>query len=234
MNLVITAAACLAAALCALQVWRMMRDDRRRSEARVAALAAAIDATGDTGRPGIFGERSRMPASRHPLLKVAVGFTAVVATVIVVAMASDLHDEVNRAPKAALPPSLALLSMQYERQSETFTITGVVGNQGTSAAEGLSAVILAFDRTGNTVARVRAPIERQVLTAGERSSFRIAIPHGADISRYRVSFESDGGVVRHLDRRPRALAGGEPPAGRRPARGRRVAEVWHLPTDDSR
>ena len=234
MNLVITAAASLAAALCAFQIWRLMRDDRRRSEARVAALAAVIDTPGDTGRPGIFGERPRMPSSRHPLLKVAVGFTAVVAIIIVVAMASDLHDEVNPAPKAALPPSLALLSMQYERQAETFTITGVVGNQGSFAAEGLSAVILAFDRTGNTVARARAPIERQVLTSGERSSFRIAIPHGADISRYRVSFESDGGVVRHLDRRPRALAGGEAPAGPRPSRGRRAAEVWHPATDDSR
>jgi hypothetical protein len=234
MNLVITAAACLAAVLCAFQIWRLMRDDRRRSEARVAALAAVIDAPGDSGRPGIFGERSRMPSSRHPLLKVAVGFTAVVAIIIVVAMASDLHDEVDRAPKVAPPPSLALLSMQHERQAETFTITGVVGNQGASAAEGLSAVILAFDRTGNTVARVRAPIERQVLTAGERSSFRIAIPHGADISRYLVSFESDGGVIRHLDRRPRALAGGEAPSGARPARGRRAAEAWHPATDDPR
>ena len=238
MNLVITATACLAAALGAFQIWRMMRDDRRRSEARVAALAAVIDTPGDAGRPGIFGERPRMPASRHPLLKVAVGFSAVVAIIIVVAMASDLHDEVNRAPKAAPAPSLALLSMQHERQAETFTITGVVGNQGTSSAEGLSAVILAFDRAGNTVARVRAPIERQDLTAGERSSFRIAIPHGSDISRYRVSFESDGGVIRHLDRRPGAprqvLAGGEAPAGTRPARGRRAAEAWHPATDAAR
>jgi len=238
MSLLITAAACLAAALCALQIWRMMRDDRRRSEARVAALAASIDPPGDAGRPGIFGERSRMPSSRHPLLKVAVGFTAVVAVIIVVAMASDLHDEVDHVPKAAPPPSLALLSMQHERQAETLTVTGVVGNQGTSAAEGLSAVILAFDRAGNTVARLRAPIERQILAAGGRSPFRIAIPHGADISRYRVSFESDGGVVRHLDRRPRVpgevLAGGETSAGGRPARGRRPAEAWRPAADDSR
>ena len=238
MNLLITAVACLAAALCALQIWRMMRDDRRRSEARVAALAAAIDPPGAADRPGIFDERSRIPSSRHPLLKVAIGFTAVVAVIIVVAMANDLHDEVDRVPKAAPPPSLALLSMQHERQAETFMVSGVVSNQGASSADGISAVIRAFDRAGNTVARVRAPIERQVLTAGERSPFRLAIPHGADISRYRVSFESDAGLVRHLDRRAQipgqVLAGGEAPAGARPARGRRAAEAWHPAADNPR
>ena len=116
-------------------------------------------------------------------------------------------------------------------------VSGVISNQGASSADGIAAVIRAFDRAGNTVARVRAPIERQVLTAGERSP-SIAIPHGADISRYRVSFESDAGLVRHLNRRAqipgRVLAGGEAPAGARPARGRRAAEAWHPAADNPR
>ncbi|HEX5110801.1 MAG TPA: FxLYD domain-containing protein [Vicinamibacterales bacterium] len=237
MSLLITAIACAAALLCAFQIWRMMRDERRRSDARVAALAAVIDPPGSGRPPAIFDERTRMPASRHPLLKVAIGFAAVVTLIIVVAMANDLHDDVDQAPKPA-PPSLALLSMQHDRQADTFTVTGVVTNQGTAAAERISAVILALDRTGATVARVSAPIDRQVLSAGDRSSFRIAIPHGAGISRYRVSFESEEGLVRHVDRRPRlpgqVLAGGETPAPAPPARGRRAAEAWNRAAEDSR
>src|SRR5262245_2947061 len=90
MSLFITAVACAAAALCAFQIWRMMRAERQRSEARVAALAAAIDPPGRADRSGIFDERTRMPAGRHPLLKVAIGFAAVVTLIIVVAMANDL------------------------------------------------------------------------------------------------------------------------------------------------
>ena len=117
MSLLITAIACAAALLCAFQIWRMMRDERRRSDARVAALAAVIDPPGSGRPPAIFDERTRMPASRHPLLKVAIGFAAVVTLIIVVAMANDLHDDVDQAPKPAPPCAVAFVTQALPRRS---------------------------------------------------------------------------------------------------------------------
>jgi hypothetical protein len=49
--LIVTVASMLLAAMMSMVAWRLARDERRRSEARVAALAAEIhESEGDAGR----------------------------------------------------------------------------------------------------------------------------------------------------------------------------------------
>jgi len=39
------------------------------------------------------------------------------------------------------------------------------------------------------------------LQPGEESPFSIAVPSAAGVSRYRVTFRTDAGIVAHVDRR---------------------------------
>jgi hypothetical protein len=70
----------------------------------------------------------------------------------------------------------------------------------------LIAVIFAFDRSGNFVASGRAPLEFVSLAPGDESPFRVSVPKIGDVGRYRVSFRTEAGVVRHVDRRRALLA----------------------------
>jgi hypothetical protein len=64
------------------------------------------------------------------------------------------------------------------------------------------AVVFAFDRDGGFVSSGRAPLEFAAIAAGDESPFRVTIPDVKDVGRYRVSFRTEAGVVRHVDRRP--------------------------------
>jgi hypothetical protein len=55
--------------------------------------------------------------------------------------------------------------------------------------------------SGNFVASGRAPLDFVTLAPGDESPFRVTIPHVNDVGRYRVSFRTESGVVRHVDRR---------------------------------
>ena len=74
MFLSVLAFASLAAAIVfALVAWRVVRDDRRRSEARVAALAAAIDgpaaAPASAAGAALFQNKGRSAMQGRPLLE---------------------------------------------------------------------------------------------------------------------------------------------------------------------
>ena len=94
--------ACVAAA-CALYAWRTAQQERRRSDARVAALAEAIDPLQIDDPTPIFGH---VPATGvHPLLKVAAGFGTVVAAIVIVAMTTDALER-DRQPIPQTPVDL--------------------------------------------------------------------------------------------------------------------------------
>ena len=206
MLLIITIAAVAAAAGFGAIAWRIVRDDRARSQARVAALATAIDAT-TPGPDAVAGvqtlfDHERARGAAGPLLKVAAGFAAIVLVIIGIAVASDRETSSTESVDAAQhQPALELLSMRHEREGETLTITGLVRNHGTTPAEHITAVVFTFDRNGGFIASGRAPLDFGALAPGDESPFRVAIPHVADVGRYRVSFRTDSGVVRHVDRR---------------------------------
>jgi hypothetical protein len=62
-------------------------------------------------------------------------------------------------------------------------------------------VILTFNRAGAFINSARAPLDFTTLEPGDESPFVVTIPSAADVGRYRVSFRTDAGVVRHVDRR---------------------------------
>jgi hypothetical protein len=153
---------------------------------------------------------SRGPESAmqgRPLLKVAIGFGMAVAIIVLIAMTGDRHDAAAPATIVGADTagqSLELLSMRHERAGEDLTVTGLVRNPGAPASGAIMAVVLAFDRDGSFVASGRAPLEFATIAAGDESPFRVTVPGVKDVGRYRVSFRTDAGVVRHVDRRSTA------------------------------
>ncbi len=220
--------AAVAMGLLALRLWRQ---ERRRSEARVGALAAAVDSSASNPRdqPGSADLFTSEVASAHPakellfetghrsavqgrlLIKVAAGLAAAVTVTVLIAMTSVRRE--TPAAAAALPhdSSLELLSMNHTRGGTTLTVTGLVRNSGHVPAQGVAAVVSAFDRSGGLVASGRAPLNEPILGPGDESSFEVLIPAVGDVGRYRVSFRTEAGVVRHVDRRREGpVAGGGP------------------------
>jgi hypothetical protein len=200
MQWLITIAALLVAAVCGWWALRARRDERMRSTARVAALAAVIDAQRSRHDPDLFEERATVFARGNPLLRVGGTLAVFVGLVMVGAAIVWLQPGPSSRLDVA-SPSLALLSMQHDRDERTLTVTGLVRNQGATPASGITAVVSVFDRTGRAMASASAPLEDQPLAPGDQSSFRVAIPQPSDVARYRVRFQNEAGVIRHVDRR---------------------------------
>ena len=187
--------------------WRMAHAERLRSEARVAALAAALDDV-PADIPGPMFERApRAGLQGRPLLKLGVGFAMAVLVIVLIAMSGDRPgasaDESRPAARtvAAAAQSLELLSMRHARAGDSLTVTGLVRNQGDAAPAPVMAVVFVFDRDGGFVASGRAPLEFGGIAHGDESPFKVSIPEVKDVGRYRVSFRTDAGIVPHVDRR---------------------------------
>jgi hypothetical protein len=181
---------------------RLARLERRRSDARVSALAAAIEGTSGSHAP-MFTRDPESGVQSRPLLKVAIGFGMAVFIIVAIAMTGDRHEaaQPETVSQGTAQESLELLSMRHEREGENLTVTGLVRNPGAPASGAIMAVVLAFDREGSFVASGRAPLEFATIAAGDESPFRVTVPGVKDVGRYRVSFRTDAGVVRHVDRR---------------------------------
>jgi hypothetical protein len=202
MLLVLTIASVAVAIGFGIYAWRLSRVERLRSEARVSALAAAIEGTSGAPAP-MFAGAPESGVQGRPLLKVAIGFGMAVFIIVAIAMTGDRHEAAQPAAVSSetAQESLELLSMRHERDGDNLTVTGLVRNPGPPASGTIMAVVLAFDREGSFVASGRAPLEFTTISAGDESPFRVTIPGVKDVGRYRVSFRTDVGVVRHVDRR---------------------------------
>ncbi len=204
--------------------WRTLDDQRRRSAARVAALATAINADHEASVPvqqavpvavsSMFRTAPGASLSGRPLIKAAVVATMGIALIVLVAMESRDPGERASATPAAVTASasasapLELISMRHVREGNTLTVSGLVRNPSNgSAVARIAAVVFTFDREGSFVTSARAPLDFTTLQPGDESPFVVTIPNVGDVGRYRVSFRTDAGVVRHVDRRtPAQLA----------------------------
>jgi len=196
--------------------WRLMHQDRLRSAARVAALSAAIDdVTVTEVAPATVHVQPEFLAHERPvsrgsgLLKLAVG--AAMALIVIVGLAvlsSSRSSSTASAPAAAAAKSAALelVSMRPEREGDALTVTGLVRNGGTGSADRLIAVVFVFDRSGNFLTSGRAPIDFLSLAPGDESPFKVSVPNASNVARYRVSFRTEAGVVKHTDKRQALLA----------------------------
>ena len=195
--------------------WHLLREERRRSAARVASLSAALEApTPATTTPGVgelFAPQRSAAAHGNPLIKVAVGVAMAVVLILVIAGATSGTKPADESvPTASAAPvastrgaaPLELISMRHSRQGETLTVSGLVRNPRSGGnMTRVIAVVLAFNRAGAFVASGRAALDFTTLEPGDESPFVVSIPSISEVGRYRVSFRTDAGVVRHVDRR---------------------------------
>jgi hypothetical protein len=205
--LVLSITAVVAAIAATAYAWRIARTERLRSDARVAALAAAIDGTSEEADTTPMFERApRSGLQGRPLLKLGVGFAMAVLVIVLIAMSGDRHstsaDESQPvASGQPVAPALELLSMRHTRTGDGLTVTGLVRNRGAADAASIVAVVFVFDREGGFVASGRAPLEFGSVALGDESPFKVTIPDVKDVGRYRVSFRTPVGIVPHVDRR---------------------------------
>jgi hypothetical protein len=188
-----------------LSVWRSRAGERRRSDARVAALASVIDPAREGDPTPLFDAKSAV--TTHSLVKFGAGAAVVGALIFIVAIVSDAReprgaDPAHSADVDATP--IALVTMGHVRRGDSFVIHGIVRNQGARRIDGLYASIVALDAAGQTVATGRAPIEEQSLAPAESSRFDVRLDGVRAVERYRISFRGPEGVVRHLDVRSHA------------------------------
>lgn len=221
---------------------RLMRDERRRSEARVAVLREMADAavreqhldeaaeeldlplTADVRPAGDLFVR-REPRSAWPR-RVAVAATiAAVVSLAALAVRSPSPSPAP-APHANTRPAsapteglLELLSLKQTQDTDTLTIIGLVQNPRDGAVlSKVKATALLFAPDGTFLASGGAPLDFTVLRPGDESPFLINVPVTAPVARYRVGFRSeDGHVIGHVDRRTAStMAGGREPVVQRP------------------
>ena len=206
--------------------WRLALQERRRSDARVAALAAELSEfrgsdevqgsapnnlwnVGPSGflNPGTAEPRN--PGTSRRWLTVAAAGAIVVVLAIGAIVTLSLRARSREAAAqttataAAVAQPLELVSLTYERAGDQLIVKGFVRNPpGAKPVARVSAVVFLFDREGAFVTSGRALVDFLTLTPGEESPFVVQIPGAASVGRYRVSFRNaDGTVMPHVDRR---------------------------------
>jgi len=191
--------------------WRVGREERERERARIAALSTAMGPpASEPLRPGevVIGsvfDRGTEGLRGRPLIKVAAGAVMLLLITGVVFLSSRTADSALATPnpQSGAGRPLELMSMRYQRQGTTLTVSGLVRNpSGGAVVNRVTAVVFAFDRTGAFVASGRAPLDFSALAPGDESPFVVSVPNVSDVARYRVTFRSGDTVVRHIDRRP--------------------------------
>ena len=206
--------------------WRVAREARLRSEARVAALAADIRADGGdppaeraggvVGPAGMFA--SVQPSAALPRLAAVVVAGALVvgggaALVVALGTGEDAVTDsasggqprpgvgktrANAVPQAT--PPLELVTLGHQRDDNRLAVTGIVRNPANgSTMNQLSVVVLLFNREGALLSSARAPVQVPILGPGGESTFLVTAPGAASVGRYRVSFRSEERVIPHVD-----------------------------------
>jgi hypothetical protein len=211
----------MAAALSVI-VWRMLRDERARSEARVTALAtmAAPPAPSQARdlplrqAPVSVGAMFVEPVHPSPWgnrVAVMAGIGLLVASVVLFALAASGTKTSARgaaapaaAATAAVPAAgLELLSLRDSRQADSLTITGLVHNpRGGNPLSRVTVAAYTFDDKGSFLASGRALIDVTAFAPGDESPFVVTVPVTGTVARYRIGFRGeDGSVIAHIDKR---------------------------------
>jgi len=225
--LLVTVISIVLAAVMGIVAWRIGNEERRRSEARVAALAAEIHgadplplrivATDLELRPrgaggasaDMFAVAARGEARRRwPAVMAAgvvVAATAIALIIVLSGGSNGTTHASNQLVAAAAPravPALELVALGHERDGDRLIVRGVVRNPAAGGrVDRLTAVVFLFNRDGGFLTSGRMMIDPPALVPGGESIFVVTIPGAADVGRYRVSFRTDDRIVPHADRR---------------------------------
>jgi len=225
--LIITFTECFVAITMTVLAWRVLREDRRRTDARVAALAAEInDGSATRVSEVTLNEAPHVPVDHlfanadtegerpRPRLAAIVGGGALVVGTIAMLLlfaTSGARPAASTGPKpkpaaAAAAPTAAgspleLVALGHEREDDRLTIRGIVRNpSGGQRLMNVTAVVLLFNQEGGFLTSGRAAIDGTLAPGGE-APFTVTVPGAADVGRYRVSFRTSEGIVPHVDRR---------------------------------
>jgi len=208
---------------------RLMRNERRRSNARVALLRELADGAApqyedpdpadevELTQAAMVHSAAELFAYAEPRSawprRVAVAATiASIAGLVAIALPSR-----SSSPGAAARPDpgtasahtvalLELLSLGQTQDAGAITITGLVQNPRDGAElSKIRATALLFGPDGTYLASGGAPLDFTVLRPGDESGFVIRVPVTSPVARYRVGFRNeDGRVIGHIDRRSAA------------------------------
>jgi hypothetical protein len=220
----ITAVSLVIAGVSAMIAWRVVRADRQRTAARVAALAAAAglrDMPAPAASPvapavvetalvddGAIFSRPTVDsgsAGRQLRLLTAAAVVALVAVGGAGAMfVSGRTPGVSR-PTARTPVELVALS--HARTDGVLAVSGIVRNPaGGAALEHIDAQVRVFDAAGIMISTRSARLDVPRLAPGQDAPFVITVGEAATAARYRVSFTIDGTMLPHVDRRTNSPA----------------------------
>ena len=208
---------------------RLQQEQRERSEARVAALRSEIAVLPAEPHVPVFTDEDPwdLPApepladtvialpvpvpittpetpvesGRRRLLFMAIGVVAIGALGAAAwGLSATRVRAVPLAAGAHPNASLELMALRTERTGDALSVTGTLHNPATSSAEdGLVAAVFVFDAAGKLLTSAQAPIDYQVLAAGDDSPFLVKVSGASAAARVRVSFRQKGNVVPHLD-----------------------------------
>ncbi len=206
-------------------VVKLLRDERRRSSARVAALAQMADI--DSPADEILGEAAttepdwaidhddRAPTSADLFvtqearaawprrLVVAAAIVAILVFVGVVMRSGATlgrrgGSESAASANASTQPGglLELLSLKHTQEANALTITGLVQNPRDGVPlSKVAATAFLFSADGTFLASGRAPLDFTTLRPGDESGFVISVPVTQPVARYRIGFRGDDGRV---------------------------------------
>ena len=146
-----------------------------------------------------FEAMDSQPSIRRRVLSVVMGAFVVVTGVVLIAMMSDRQEPPPARIVSPHAQSLELLSLEASRKGSTLAVTGVVRSRAEEPLTAVTVVVSAIDEKGRPVGRGSAPLAA-ILPRGE-SRFAVTIADVNEAARYRVSFRSATGVIRHVDRR---------------------------------
>lgn len=194
-------------------VWRMVRDDRRRREARVHALsdlAVRPDLHAVSAARALSLAPPVQPSAWGARAAIMAGLALALAAVVLMMLTAQTRASITSASPAAIdasaaPAPLELLSLRDAREGGTLTIAGLIENpRGASVLRGVRVTADVFDASGSLLASGAAPIDVKALDAGDRSPFVLSIATTGTVARYRISFRNgDGRVIEHVDHRRR-------------------------------
>jgi hypothetical protein len=181
-------------------------DARRRSAARVAALAAAIVAddsvtpAASTARPvavtSLFDTSPGSAVSGRPMMN-RHRRRARDRAVVIAAMANRNHAQ----PVAAEADSARSSGFDATaRAGSTLTVSGLVRNPRTGAP--LTRIAASYSPS-IAAAALLADRRRSISRRWNRdeSPFVVTVRDVANVGRFRVSFRTETGILRHVDRR---------------------------------
>jgi hypothetical protein len=223
---IITILSLAAAAFMSVVAWRLARQERLRSDARVSALAADIlGSSDDEASPVAVNQLFAEPPPRHNhggvLGTLAIGVAAVGAVLLLAVVwsgppssreASPAGSAVTQASPSDEVPApikpLELMSLTHQREGRQLVVRGTARNPNLAGATPVTAVVTVFDRAGAIVASGHAALAPAASGGASdvESSFAVTIAGVDDVSRYRVGFRTDDHAIAHVDRRDAKLS----------------------------